>query len=129
MVYRVIPIVPKQFTSKANAKKDIDKLLVMAKEEAFKRLQKYPAWQPWKNPPKSGLRAGGKRTGNLGREWDSYTLKSGDSIAMTNQTTYGPYVQGTKEEQAKALAARGWPRIDEVGEEAAKAAIARSSFR
>lgn len=118
-------IKPKHHTSGKDAQKSIDKLLLSCKEEAFKRLQKYPAWQAWLNPPRTGLRAGGRRTGTLGRGWSSFTLKSGDSIQMENPTGYGPYVQGSKKTQARALARRGWPRVDEVGEEAAKAALSK----
>lgn len=125
MGLRCSPIIPKKFTSAKNARKSVDTLLLSAKEEAFKRLQKYPAWQPWKNPPRTGLRAGGKRTGNLGRGWGSYTLRSGESIEMVNNTEYAPYVQGTKDQQARALARRGWPRVDEVGEESVKAALSK----
>lgn len=124
-------ILPSSYTSSKKAKASIDKLLLTAKEGAMKRLQTYPTWQPWKNPPKTGLRAGGKRTGDLGRNWNSYTLKSGQSIEMKNEIGYAGYVQGKGSgtpRQAKALAARGWPRIDEVAEEAAKEAISKTKM-
>ena len=129
-------IVPKQFHSAALAKKALDRFLLNFKGEAQRELQQYPAWQPWKNPPKKGPRAGGKRTGNLGRNWNTYQLVSGQSLTMTNPVSYAPYVQGTGpkqpyvrgKSQAKALRARGWPAIDEVAGRALKAAIAKTDL-
>lgn len=116
-------IIPGRFHNSRDAKKSIDKLLLNFMANAQKELETYPAAQPWKNPPRTGLRAGGKRTGTLGRGWTAYELKSGQSITMRNPTTYGSYVQGTAAEQARALARRGWPRVDEVGKRAALKAI------
>lgn len=122
-------VIPDRYVSAANAKKSMDVLLLNCKEEATRLLQTYPGWQPWKRPPLTGLRAGGKRTGTLGRGWGTHTLKSGKSIEMTNPTKYAKYVQGnSKTEQARALGRRGWTTVDVVGPEAAKRAISRTKL-
>lgn len=122
-------IIPKRYTDAARAKGSMDKLLLACKEESFVLLQRYPPWSPWKNSPRTGIRAGGKRTGGLGRNWNSYTLKSGQSIEMTNATKYAPYVQGnSRTQQARALFARGWLPIDTVGKVAVRRAIAKTKL-
>lgn len=122
-------ILPKSYTSAAKAKASLDKLLLTFATEASRELQTYPTAQPWKNPPPtSGPRAGGRRTGQLGRNWGGHVLVSGQSITIENKTPYAVYVQGTKEQQARALAARGWPRVDEVGKRAAARAIAKTKL-
>lgn len=129
-------IVPKRYHSAAQAKKALDKFLLNFKGEAQRELQKYPTWQPWKSPPRSGLRAGGKRTGNLGRNWSTYHLVSGQSLTMTNPISYAPYVQGTGpnkpyvkgKSQTKVARARGWPAIDEVAERALKKSIEKTKL-
>lgn len=78
-------------------------------------MQNYPAARPWKNPPKTGLRAGGKRTGNYGRGWRVVINK--DNAKITNGVLYAVYVGGSKKQrpgQARALAARGWQSTDDV---------------
>lgn len=122
-------IVPKKYTDAARAKGNLDNFLRTIAVEAQKELQTYPAWRPWKNPPTSGPHAGGKRTGTLGRGWGSYQLESGRSVQLLNHTEYAPYVQGTSREQARALAARGWPRVDEVAKRAIQKAIARIDLK
>lgn len=129
-------ILPKKYHNAALAKKALDQFLLNFKGEAQRELQQYPTWQPWKNPPKKGPRAGGKRTGNLGRGWNTYHLVSGQSITMLNPTTYAGYVQGSGpkqpyvkgKSQTAVLRARGWPAVDEVGERALKTAIAKSKL-
>lgn len=121
-------ILPKKYHNAKTAREALDGLLKMFQVEAAQELQRYPPWRPWKNPPKSGVRAGGKRTGNLGRNWGTYRLVSGKSIEMVNKTTYAKYVQGDAKSQARALAARGWQRVDEVGRVAARRAIEKATL-
>lgn len=118
-------ILPKSYTSATKGKAALNKLLTTFAAEAQEELKTYPAWRPWKNPPRTGPRAGGKRTGQLGRAWNGYTLVPSRSITLENKTPYAQYVQGPKGEQAKALAARGWSRVDEVGKRAARRAVAK----
>lgn len=122
-------IIPKRYTDAAAAQKKVDELLKRFAVEAQRELQTYPAWRPWKNPPTSGPRAGGKRTGDLGRGWEHYTLVSGHSVTLENRVSYSPYVQGPKGTQARALAERGWPQIDEVGKRAAKKAVSQIDLK
>lgn len=121
-------ILPKRQIEAAEAQKKLDEFFKRAMTLAQKELQTYPAWQPWKNPPRAGLRAGGKRTGNLGKNWSTWNLISGKSITMENKIKYSPYVQGTKKTQARSLAARGWPRVDEVGKRAVQKAIVEAKL-
>jgi len=83
-------------------------------------MQTYPPWMPWKSrPPKTGLRAGGKRTGDLGRAW-SLRWDSPYSLTVGNPTEYAGYVQGYRghggmgQRQVSALARRGWISITDV---------------
>jgi hypothetical protein len=81
-----------------------------------REAKQYPAWRPWKNPPKTGPRAGGRRTGQLGRGWSRTVSSIGGSVTMTikNPVSYAPYVQGSR--QARALAARSWVTIISIAE-------------
>lgn len=121
-------ILPKKYTDAAKARDKLNEFFKRAMTNAQKELQTYPEWRPWKNPPRTGRHAGGKRTGDLGRNWSTWNLISGQSITMENKIPYAPYVQGKKGEQARALAARGWPRIDEVGQRAVKKAIVETKL-
>lgn len=83
-------------------------------------MQEYPPWMPWKRPPTSGPRKGGRRTGNYGRQWFQTFSSGGNRSWVTvlnhveeNGRQYGIYVGGPKRgvrgrRQAKAMAARGW---------------------
>lgn len=124
MAIRFEAILPKRFHNSKTAKDALDRLLKGFQVEAQRELQKYPPWQPWKSePPRTGPRAGGRRTGTLGRNWSSFRLVSGKSITLENKTGYGRFVQGGAGEQARHMAARGWKRVDEVGRSAARRAI------
>lgn len=77
-------------------------------KEVTGETKQYPPWRPWKNPPKSGPRAGGRRTGDLGRKWESGVKPSGQYIILKieNPVSYAKWVQGKK--QTKVMKARGW---------------------
>lgn len=113
-------ILPKPLPTKpAEAQKAIDNLLNAFVVVAQRQMQNYPPWQPWKNPPKTGRRAGGKRTGDYGRGWSSNSVVERKRFAVTigNPVTYAVYVGGPHEgdpRQAKALAARGWRSVDDA---------------
>lgn len=124
MVISLVAILPKHKVSSSKAAREgLNRVLLEFRRNSMQGLQKYPKWQPWKNPPKSGPRAGGKRTGNLGRNWKTVEHIKGESITISNGVPYAKYVQGTNKTQARALAARGWPRVDEIGKKAARKAI------
>lgn len=126
MALHLVAILPRRYHSYKLAQESLDGLLKTFQVEAASELQAYPPWRPWKYPPpRTGPRAGGRRTGMLGRNWSTYRLISGKSITMENKTSYGRYVQGNRNQQAKALAARGWKRVDAVGAAAALRAIAK----
>lgn len=85
-------------------------------------IAKYPAAQPWKNPPpKRGPRAGGRRTGTLGRNWSTRIKYTKDSVTIENPTLYGIHVQGPpggppRRRQTPNMTARGWPNVRTVGQ-------------
>lgn len=125
VTYRAI--LPKNSAWAKAGEKALNNLLLEFAVAAERKLRTYPPAQPWKNPPRTGLRAGGKRTGNYGRGWQGdHQLKSGESITLTNPVKYATFVGGPQ--QAGFMKQRGWPNIKEVGEEAAKEAIQKWKF-
>ncbi len=121
-------ILPKKYTSATLAKASVDRLLLRIGVNAQRTLQRYPPAQPWKNPPpKTGLRAGGRRTGSLGKGWSTApVIVSGESVTITNQVPYAVYVEGPssgKPGQTSVMAARGWPSVTEVGAAAVAEAV------
>lgn len=126
---RYTAIIPKKYTDASRGQGKLDDLLREIAVTARNELQKYPPWRPWKNPPKSGLYAGGKRTGTLRNGWGSYQLQSGRSVTLENRVPYSPYVQGTSRTQARAMRARDWQRVDEVADKAVKTAVAKVDLR
>lgn len=124
---KLTAIVPKGGTAidSARAKRGIQNVLLTFGFEAQRLLQAYPPAQPWKNPPKSGIRKGGKRTGDLGKNW-RIGRPTQTYIEVRNNTPYGSYVQGPTDKSGKAggqtavMAARGWPSVTDVGKQAAK---------
>lgn len=104
----------------------IDNLLKVFGSKAQKNLQSYPAARPWKNPPRTGLRAGGKRTGGLGRGWGNVTIQSTQSVTLTNKTPYAVYVEGPSDKkpgQTSNMAGRGWPSVTKAGKDALEETI------
>ncbi len=75
-------------------------------------LKQYPPARPWKHPPKSGPRKGGRRTGDLGRGWGLNRQDSGNTVTITlaNPVSYATYVQGPR--QARAMHIRGWEKVE-----------------
>lgn len=74
----------------------------------------YPAARPWKNPPpKTGPRAGGRRTGALGKSWD-YRVTGDSTIVLRVNSTgvrYARYVQGR--DQTRVMRDRSWLTVQE----------------
>jgi hypothetical protein len=123
-------IVPTRMVGDAMMRRaKLDGLMKDIAIEAQKQLQEYPPWSPWKRPPKTGLRAGGKRTGTLGSGWGSYQLVSGRSVTLENKTEYAQYVQGRRGMQTRAMEARGWKRVDDVAKDAVKKSVAAFLLR
>jgi len=121
MAPRLTAIVPRTSPLPRNPQKGIDKSLAVFAAKAQELLQEYPAWRPWKYPPKTGPHAGGRRTGDYGRGWgpSASVTKTSSSITITNKVRYAEYVGGKG--QARALGARGWTTITEAGKKAAAA--------
>lgn len=101
--------------------------VLQAELERFARkttdeVKRYPPWRPWSStPPRTGRRAGGRRTGDLGRSWQYKVSLGGDSgyveVASDEgrlERPYARYVQGKR--QTSVMSGRGWKTIDEVAE-------------
>lgn len=121
---RLQAIVPKQYTSSKRGREGLDRYLKSFAQEVMRDMQDYPQWRPWKNPPKTGPRAGGKRLGNYGRSWFTRG-PSGFAIEIVNNVEYAVYVGGPKkgakgQRQAAHMHARGWTSVSDVAPRAAK---------
>lgn len=101
--------------------------VLLAELERFARkttdeVKRYPPARPWNStPPKTGRRAGGRRTGDLGRSWGYKISLGGDSGYVEIESNegalerpYARYVQGKR--QTGVMSGRGWQTIDEVAE-------------
>ena len=116
------PILPKRPPVTVNAQA-IRTGLERFAADMVKEMQGYPGWMPWKSrPPKTGPRAGGKRTGILGKGWIYSDLRP-TQVLVTNPVPYAGYVQGYRgrgtkgEKQTKAMAARSWQNISDRAKE------------
>jgi hypothetical protein len=101
----------------AQAKINVE--LVSFGGEMVRTMADYPEARPWKSrPPRTGPRAGGRRTGQLGRNWK--TRHGPSFIEVFNDVGYPGYVEGYAkgakgQRQTRVMRARGWQRIDEEG--------------
>ena len=70
---------------------------------------------------KWAIKAGGwhgkKSSEQLQQRWTTKMRNSGLTGVIGNNASYAKYVQGTKQEQAKALEAIGWKGVDTIAEE------------
>ena len=82
----------------------------------------YPPALPWTSrPPRTGPRAGGRRTGGLGRNWRISQHRRAALIEVANPTDYAGFVQGPPRgrkgyRQTAVMAARGWQTITVVNQ-------------
>lgn len=86
--------------------------------EFLRQMQDYPDAQPWRVPtPKSGPRAGGRRTGDYGRGW-RVSGRTTYSVTIINNVPYAVWVGGPTEgdgpKQTANMAGRGWPSMTEA---------------
>lgn len=112
-------ILPKrpELYQRATVERALSGLLRVVAMEAQRELQVYPPWMPWKNPPKTGPRAGGRRTGAYGRGWAaSGIIDSGimGGVEIVNYVPYARWLAGPG--QARHMGARGWRTSRAVGE-------------
>ncbi len=82
------------------------------------RMATYPPARPWTSrPPKSGPRAGGRRTGTLGRSWQlgmAFRRLGPGAAELVNRVPYAVWVQGPRGRrpgQTAVMASRGWQNI------------------
>lgn len=92
--------------------------------EFTRQVQGYPAAQPWKSPPpRTGLRAGGRRTGTYGKGWVIRNRKA-DSVEVVNEVKYAVWVGGRTDgsgpKQTANMARRGWVSMTTARESALK---------
>lgn len=117
----IIPIRPKRDPFDANRQQAaVTKYLRSFASDFVRDISHYPPAQPWRHPPpRTGPRAGGRRTGTLGRNWSTQIRFTADSVTITNPTPYGIYVQGNpkgppRRRQTPNMQARGWPNVPAV---------------
>lgn len=98
---------------------DIQRALNAFADTLLNKMASYPPAQPWKSrPPSKGPRAGGRRTGTLGRGWQR---KVGTGFAeVFNEVSYAVYVEGPRpgkqrRRQTAEMRRRGWPAINKTG--------------
>ena len=108
------PIAPPPSQQRAG----VDRFIRDAAAFTVNQLQDYPPARPWKNrPPKSGPRAGGRRTGAYGRGWPVGLRVQRDRFVVYNTVAYAAWVGGSRRTypgQARAMQARGWKSVDDV---------------
>lgn len=118
--------IPNKILSSQKFQERADALLVEIGAKTLNDLKKYPPAQPWKSkPPKTGLRAGGKRTGTLGRNWSMSKSVSG-SVEVMNETPYADWVQG--EHQTHVMSQRNWKKAKPTAESAVTSVLNRFKF-
>lgn len=107
------PVIPNIARIDGNVHRDLRDFGVKMQSQ----MEHYPTARPWKNPPKSGLRRGGKRTGRLRGGWATGLRMSRFRMDLVNQVPYGMPVQGyvpgygKGRRQSAVMRARGWQNI------------------
>lgn len=119
-------IVPRNRFSPSLARSNAEAVLGKFATYALKDMKDYPAAQPWRRtPPRTGPRAGGRRTGAYGRGW-TQGARDYRSVTVENPVGYATYVGGSKRTrpgQTANMASRNWPSISDVGEKAMARAV------
>lgn len=117
---RLVVIKPtRQMVSGMARRSELVSQFVSFTGELVNVMAKYPPAQPWKRrPPKTGPRAGGRRTGNLGRNWRGKWAPNYGEVS--NPVAYAGHVQGYRsgpkgDRQTANMRSRGWQRVDEEG--------------
>lgn len=116
---RIIPIVPKRPIINAQIPTQVSNEIRRMGQSASAKLRKYPPAKPWTSrPPATGPRAGGRRTGALGRSWELRFFTGG--FEVVTKIPYGSFVQGPRGQQTGVMAARGWLSVTTAGDELQK---------
>lgn len=118
MTIKLQAILARTRYGQVQAQAQIDGYLHDFAAEFQHEMATYPPAQPWKNPPKTGLRAGGRRTGNYGRGWNGSAKYSKTDVTFINPVGYAKWVGG--KEQARSMARRGWKKVTDVAPLVAK---------
>jgi hypothetical protein len=129
-VIRIEAILPKKKLDPANVQRGLNTWLRDFAFEFQREMQEYPAAKPWKNPPRSGLRKGGRRTGTYGKGWTGAPQFTSDSVTIINRVGYAVYVGGAKRKrpgQTRVMAGRQWKSVSDVGPEVSRRILPRLS--
>ncbi len=113
------PLKPKRPVVDLHVPNRVDRVMRQGGGDLVRERRTYPPARPWKSrTPKSGPRKGGRRTGNLGRNWN---VRFGRGFfEVWNPVAYAGYVQGYRRRvkgdkrtrQTKVMKARGWRSFD-----------------
>lgn len=112
-----------KMVSRQSSERATNDWLTTTVREFQRRMAIYPPFTPWKNPPTTGIRAGGLRTGDYGQGWLGAHVGRiyARSARVTNPVSYARYVGGPRTgsgaSQARVLAARGWRSSQDVAQE------------
>lgn len=124
MTVRVVAILPKRRIDPRAAEAELQRYLRGFAREVEDKMSEYPPARPWRSrPPRTGPRAGGRRTGQYGSGWQGAARLSRSSVTIVNRVPYASAVGGSRRQvpgQARVLAARGWRSIEDVGPEASR---------
>lgn len=117
------------------AKAEIEASLKRWSLEFMTRMQDYPPALPWTSPPpKTGLRAGGRRTQTYGDGWGSKAqiVQEEFKITVRNLVEYAAWVGGYRDMypgQAHFMEARGWPSVQDVSQKVLEDLRLSNQFR
>ncbi len=111
-----IPLKPKRPVVDLQVPNRVDRVMRQGGGDLVRERRTYPPARPWKSrPPKTGPRAGGRRTGQLARGW---AVRFGRGFFdVWNPVAYAGYVQGFRKgqkgkRQTKVMKSRGWRNFD-----------------
>ncbi len=138
---KIEPIVPKKPVIDMKYVRRVDTVMRQSGGDLAGVMRQYPPRLPWKKKPdgspgepKTGLRAGGRRTGNLGLNWN---LRNGRGFyEVFNTVAYAGFVQGfltgkKGKRQTEVMRRRNWRNLTAVSktEEARLNGKLRLAFR
>lgn len=121
MTIRIQAIIPRGATplDPTRVQRGVDRFLRDFSFRVVREMQDYPSARPWKRPPTTGPRRGGRRTGAYGRGWGTSVQFTGNSVTIMNSVQYAVYVGGPRrgnrgQRQAAFMRERGWKSVSDV---------------
>lgn len=113
------PLVPKRPVVDLKVPNRVNAVMRQGGGDLVALRKTYPPAIPWKNPPKSGIRKGGKRLGGAGGLSSGWQVKFGrGSFDVWNPIRYAGYVQGFRtarkgKRQTAVMRVRNWKTFDQ----------------